>query len=62
MSDLEGSVRGIYSHGVEILYFMRGAYDRDDMFDMTPIEKEIISEFLEKRINSELEKETNHVY
>jgi hypothetical protein len=55
-SNLEGQVKGIYKSGIEMMYFMRGALSKDEMLSLTPLEKEIISEFIKERIETELSK------
>ena len=45
------------------MWFMRGAIDRNTMLDLTPFEREIFSEFLNERLEIELNKKhTQPVY
>lgn len=54
--NLEGQVKNLYKSGIEMMYFMRGALSKDEMMQLTPQEKEIISEFIKERIEVELKK------
>jgi hypothetical protein len=38
------------------MYFMRGALSRESMLDLTSWEKDILSEFLNERIEIEMQK------
>lgn len=41
---------------IQLVYFMRGSIQYKDMFQMTFVEREAVSEFVEKRIESEQKK------
>ena len=41
---------------VQLVYFMRGAVQYNDMFAMTLMEREAIASFIEKRLESEQKK------
>jgi hypothetical protein len=46
----------MYKNGIELMYFMRGALSKEEMMDLVPFEKEIISEFINERLEIEAKK------
>jgi len=45
------------------MYFMRGGLTKEEMLDLTPYEREIISEFIKERLDIELSKKhTQPIY
>lgn len=42
---------------IELVYFMRGAMQYDDMMWRTPFERDLISRFLEERLEKESKKD-----
>jgi hypothetical protein len=46
----------ILSAIVQLVYFMRGSVQYKDMFEMTLVERETVSEFIEKRLEVEAKK------
>lgn len=45
--------RGIIKDIISLVYFMRGSIQYEDMLLRTPIERELISEFISERIEIE---------
>lgn len=41
---------------VRLVYFMRGAIQYQDMFEMSPVERDAVAEFIEKRLEAEANK------
>lgn len=50
---LQRDARAIIKSTVEVVYFMRGAIQYDDMMYRTAGERDIIHEFLEERMEKE---------
>lgn len=50
--------RGLLYSIVRLVYFMRGAIQYKDMFEMTSIERETVGDFIDSR----LEAENQHVH
>ena len=53
VADLEGQSKKIKQHCIELAYFMRGAIQYQDFYDLTPEERKLIGEFLERRMEIE---------
>lgn len=53
---LNQSVRDLIESVVQVIYFMRGSIQYDDMMWRTPLERQIFAEFVEKRLESESKK------
>jgi hypothetical protein len=51
--DLNVSVKGILQDMTSIAFYMRGGIQYDDLWFRTPIEKEVIREFIEKHLKEE---------
>lgn len=49
-NQLNREVRELIEHVVELVYFMRGSIQYEDMMWRTPAEREVIEEFVEKMI------------
>ncbi len=47
---LNGSVKEIIKSVVQLVYFMRGSIQYDDMMWRTPLERDLISEFIKDRL------------
>ena len=60
-SKLRSEVKGIIRSVVEMVYFMRGSIQYDDMMFRTPGERDVIQEFIESRLDVE-NKKINPVY
>lgn len=56
MDDLRRERTDLFDEMTELLYFMRGAIQYDDVWDMTPFERNRMHGFLEKRMAQEKEK------
>lgn len=41
---------------VQLVYFMRGSIQYQDMFEMTMVERDAVSDFIEKRLEIESKK------
>ena len=52
-SDLEAQGKGILKSCVEFSYFMRGAIQYRDFMELTPMERKLISNFLDTRMEIE---------
>ena len=50
---LEGEVKALLNQIVESAYFMRGAISYDEMLNRTFVERQVISDFLTKRLEAE---------
>lgn len=50
--------RGLLKEVISLVYFMRGSIQYRDMMTMTPVEREMISDFIKDR----LEQESNKTY
>lgn len=57
-------LRGLLDEVIKITYFMRGALQYADAFELTLYEKQMISNFLNKRFKEESKKPThiNRIY
>jgi hypothetical protein len=53
---LEGEVRGLINEAIELSYFMRGAIPYEAMMGRTYAERQVISEFITKRLEAETQK------
>ncbi len=60
-TEMRRGVNRMVKELVEITYFMRGGLQYDLAFDLTPGERDIISEFIQARLKSEQER-PNPVY
>ena len=60
-ADLEGQAKLIISSCIEMVYFMRGAIQYSEYMELTPKERKLFGQFLEKRMEIE-GKKTNPVY
>jgi hypothetical protein len=60
MKSFEEDVGSLYDQGLELIYFMRGSLSRDDMFELTAYERNRISDFIKRRLESEKEKYKNN--
>ena len=58
---LRKSVEGLLDEIISIAYFMRGAIQYDDLWFRTPVERQKMSDFIEKRLELE-SKSSNPVY
>lgn len=54
--ELDDGIQGLIRNVIEIVYFMRGGIQYDDMMWRTPKEKQMFAEFIESRLNSESKK------
>lgn len=50
---LEGEVKTLINELIELVYFMRGAISYDDMLHRTYVERQLVSEFLNTRLEAE---------
>lgn len=48
-----GEVRAIINNVIQLVYFMRGSIQYDDMMNRTYVEREMMSEFIESRLKVE---------
>ncbi len=53
MSRLQGDVQTVVDNIIELSYFMRGAISYEEMMLRTPGERQRISKFVEKRLESQ---------
>lgn len=53
---LEREVRSLTLRVIELVYFMRGSIQYDDMMWRTPFERDLIAEFIEGRMETEAKK------
>ncbi len=58
---LKNASKGILQEVIELVYFMRGSIQYDDMMYRTPGERGLISDFIEQRLKSE-SKKSNPIY
>lgn len=56
MEALENGSSALIDHAINIAYYMRGAQQYDDVFDLTYAERQRMIEFINSRIKSEMEK------
>lgn len=54
--DLDQSVRNLIEGVVQIVYFMRGSVQYDDIMFRTPFERQVMEEFISKRLEAESKK------
>lgn len=47
--------RGLLKEVIELVYFMRGSIQYNDMMAMTPVERELIGDFIKGRLDQERE-------
>lgn len=47
--------RGLLKEVIELVYFMRGSIQYNDMMTMTPVERELIGDFIKGRLDQERE-------
>lgn len=47
-------VKEIINGAINIAYFMRGGMQYHDVYELTPVERDMISDFLRERIEKEL--------
>lgn len=50
---LQGDARNIVNSIIEMVYFMRGSISYEEMMRRTPGERQLINDFLNRRIESE---------
>ena len=50
---LRGEVRTTIMNVIQLVYFMRGAIQYDDMLQRTPVERQMFEEFIEARLESQ---------
>jgi len=50
VGQMRNEARALVEHVVELVYFMRGSIQYDDMMCRTPAEREVIAEFVDKMI------------
>lgn len=53
---MNGERKRILSSIIQLVYFMRGSIQYSDMFNMTMVEREAVSDFIEKRLDAESKK------
>lgn len=53
IQNLQEEAKGIITSIVELVYFMRGAVSYEEMMKRTPAERQLIDEFLAKRLDSQ---------
>jgi hypothetical protein len=58
----EGQYKNIYKQAFELAYFSKSACDIDCMMTKTPIEKQIMLEFINERLEIEMKKPPNQNY
>lgn len=54
--NLDQGIRNLIENVVQIVYFMRGSIQYDDIMFRTPFERQVMEEFIEKRLESESKK------
>ena len=54
---LNRSARTLIKSVIELVYFMRGSIQYDDMMWRTPLERELIAEFLKDRFEKEAKRD-----
>jgi len=54
---LKGSSAKLIENVIELVYFMRGSIQYDDMMYRTPGERDLISDFIERRLKVESKRE-----
>jgi len=52
-SRMRGDVRARITDVIQLVYFMRGAIQYDDMMQRTPAERQLFEEFIEQRLESQ---------
>lgn len=52
-SRLQREIRSLIKSVIKLVYFMRGAIQYDEMMDRTYIERQLISEFIDERLEQE---------
>jgi len=57
----QGEVRGIIKDVIQLVYFMRGSIQYNDMLNRTYAERQMIGDFVEERLTVE-GKRSNPVY
>lgn len=53
---LRDESRGLLKEITSLVYFMRGSIQYNDMMTMTPVEREIIGDFVKERLEQERDK------
>jgi len=53
---MELNSRNIIETIIQLVYFMRGSVQYDDMMNRTAVERQLMAEFIEKRLDAESEK------
>jgi len=61
MNRLKGDVQTVVDNVIELCWYMRGAIGYEEMLERTPGERERISKFIEKRLDTQ-KKVMNPVY
>jgi len=61
-ASLKQDIDNLILNITELTYFMRGAIQYDDMFDMCFLERQKVSEFIEKRLEVEKKKPPSQQY
>jgi hypothetical protein len=58
---MKRKTRNLIQSVVQLVYFMRGAIQYDNMMHMTPVEREIVEDFIKDRLEQEKGK-ANPIY
>lgn len=58
-SSYGSDVRAIFKSGIELIYYMRGSVSIDELYKLTPWEKEVMFEFIKEHIDREKDKAKN---
>lgn len=53
---MQGERRRLLEDVIQLVYFMRGSIQYKDMMNMTMVERQAVSEFIEKRLELEAKK------
>lgn len=53
---LQNEVKGLTMSVIELVYFMRGSVSYNEMMEMTPGERDLVKEFIDKRLENESDK------
>lgn len=52
--DLKGQCKALIHDAMELIYFMRGALSYSEFWEMTPVERQVMADFLSSRLKTEL--------
>jgi hypothetical protein len=58
---LQGQAKNLLLNAVELAYFMRGSVQYEQILESTPMEREIMADFINKRLKIE-SKKPNPIY